>query len=168
MWFVIPDKKGFVDFSDVFWLKTPLQKGGTMSSQAKKHESPATPQLHLLLIDDDPMFLKMIKRAADRERIAVTECSSIGEVEAVALSGVFDAAVVDYYLDAMKPDLKGTALAGLLGKTPTILVSQHEGCMFESDPWPQNVQYYLNKNKGPEEILRAAVRMRRDAKRARL
>jgi ActR/RegA family two-component response regulator len=119
------------------------------------------PRMSLLLVDDDPIYLKVMERAATREGIAVTGCRSIGELEAVAISGVFDAAVVDYYLDGIHSELRGTALASRIGSTPTILVSQKDECVSESDPWPSNVRQYLSKRSGPRAILAAALQMKK-------
>jgi CheY-like chemotaxis protein len=120
------------------------------------------PKLNLLVIDDDPLFLRMVRRAATSEQIAVTECNSLDEVDAVAIPGVYDVAIVDYYLDGMRNQLRGPGLAKRLGSTPTILVSQREESVSECDPWPENVRFYLNKGCGPHALLEAALKYRED------
>lgn len=150
-----PSVRTEVDLTDLIWLDQSLdsQKGNRMTLQR--------PQLHLLLVDDDPLFLKTMERVAKREKIAVTRCRSLGDVESFAMPGIFDAAIVDYYLDGMERDLKGTRLAGLLGQTPTILVSRRKECIADGSAWPRNVRYYMNKDAGPEAILRAALKFRK-------
>lgn len=118
------------------------------------------PKLNLLVIDDDPLFLKTLRRAASKEQIAITECGSLEEIDAVALPETFDVAVIDYYLDGIRRELRGPKLAERLGSTPTVLVSRRGECISEQDPWPGNVRYCLNKEKGPRTILRAALRCR--------
>ncbi len=119
------------------------------------------PKLHLLVVDDDPLFLRMVHRAADREHIAVTECGSLGEVEAVAMPGVFDVAIVDYYLDGISSNLKGPGIADRLGSTPTILVSQRQESICEGDPWPDNVRFYLNKEVGTQTLIDTALKYKK-------
>jgi len=130
----------------------------TKATTTKKEKTSQMPRLNLLVIDDDPIFLKTLRRAASQEQIAITECGSLQEIDAVALPGIFDVAVVDYYLDGIRHDLRGPTLAQRLGSTPTVLVSQKEECVSERDPWPRNVRTYLNKGKGPHSILEAALR----------
>ncbi len=116
----------------------------------------------VLLVDDDPLFLKQVAHAASKENISVTYCSSMAEVEVAAVPNTFDAAVIDYYLDGMADNMRGVRLAQLLGATPTVLVSQRQECVLENEAWPENVRFYLNKGRGPHAILETALQFRRE------
>ena len=184
MWQIIKDKKANIDLQNLFWMsnryhlegehmrihvKDPSVRKDVLSQLISLKKEPKAraqhpPKLNLLVIDDDPLFLRMLRRAASEEQIAVTECGSLDEVDAVALPGVFDVAIVDYYLDGMRQDLKGPRIAKRLGGTPTILVSQREECVSECDPWPENVRFYLNKGSGPHALLEAALKYKEMAR----
>jgi hypothetical protein len=181
MWQALKEDKSKIDFQNLFWLSNGFfWRGDPMHitikdtsirnevlselvtlTQAPKLKKLSAPKLNVLVIDDDPLFLQKVRRAASRGQIAVTECSSLDEVDAVALAGVFDVAIVDYYLDGMRRELRGPTLAKRLGPTPTILVSQNDHCVSESDPWPGNVRFFINKCEGPNAVLQAALEYKR-------
>ena len=177
MWRLIKDGKSQINFRNLLWMSSrsdgmriwgiqvnETSEGKEVVSQlvpSQKKPTPSKknlPKLNLLVIDDDPLFLRKLRRADTEEHIAVTECASLGEIEAVAHPGVFDVAVVDYYLDRISENLKEPMLSKRLGFTPTILVSQREECVTESEPWPQNIRYYLNKGTGLHAVIDAALK----------
>ena len=117
------------------------------------------PVLHVLLVDDDPVFRKTFERLGLEMDVAVTSCGSLRELGVLALPDVFDVAVVDYYLDGVKSCLTGTAVANYLGKTPVILVSRSKECE-DMDLWPSNIKKFLAKEAGPETILEEALHLK--------
>jgi len=116
------------------------------------------PLCHMLVIDDDPLFRKTVAEMARRRNISVVQCRSLKELEDSTL-GDFDVAVVDYYLDGFKHDLKGTEVAESLLGTPTILVSNTEAPYEDSSIWPTAIQRFISKSVGPLGIVNEAFAM---------
>jgi hypothetical protein len=93
---------------------------------------------HILIVDDDPI-------------------RTFKELCALSAPSLFDAAIVDYYLDDLMDNLKGPLVADAMGDTPIILVSRRENCVDENLPWPSSIQKFMSKNAGSHAILEAAI-----------
>ena len=124
------------------------------------------PRLHLLVIDDDPLFRKVIAVIGETRGIAVTACGTLQEIEAVALPDVFDTAIIDYYLDGIRRDYKGIMIARRLGQTPIILVSRRGQCLIDNQVWPATVREFIDKSKGANVILDCALRIKEKEEKA--
>jgi len=113
----------------------------------------------ILVIDDDPLFRALIERVAERRGLRVTLCSSLSDVQPQRVPRIFDAIIVDFYLDGMKKNLNGAEVAVALEATPVLLISHSAEAVETNDPWPQNVRKFLTKRVGPESILEQASRL---------
>lgn len=112
---------------------------------------------NILVIDDDPVFRALIYRVAKRRAIPVTVCASIRELAGMAVPQLFDAAVVDYFLDDIKQNLVGTDVAAVLESTPVVLVSSTDQAIESGDVWPTSVRKFLNKRVGADAILDSVI-----------
>lgn len=114
---------------------------------------------HFLVIDDDPTFRALLKRVAESEGFRLTVCSSLKEVKPMTAAGTgFDAVILDYYLDDIKDNLRGTEVAWVLEGTPVILISSQERCLEENDgAWPGSIRRFVNKKLGAKAILETAA-----------
>jgi hypothetical protein len=58
---------------------------------------------------------------------------------------LFDAAVVDYFLDDIKQNLVGTDIAAVLESTPVVLVSSTDQVIDSGDAWPPSVRRFSRR-----------------------
>jgi DNA-binding NtrC family response regulator len=115
----------------------------------------------MLLIDDDSSFCRIMEKLGPEKNVAVISCQSLDEINHLAQPDVFDIAVIDYYLDGARRDLKGTVVAQHLGSTPTIFISHSPTCPMDNEGWPHCVRKFLPKEGGPEGIFNEAWRLKR-------
>ena len=99
-----------------------LRQFGVFPALAKKNP-------FILVTDDDPLFRARLGKIAERKGIHLYACSSLRELNTSAVPKLFDIAIVDYYLDDFKTNLKGTDIATLLEGTPVILTSVSNHCV---------------------------------------
>jgi CheY-like chemotaxis protein len=130
-----------------------------MTTNSEVHFLPDMLELHLLVIDDDPLFRALIKRAANKRNIKVTACSSRHELVAMTDPGLFHVVIVDYYLDEMKTHLRGTDVARELVDTPTLLISNSGACLDEKHSWPDNICKFAYKSEGADRLLDQALQI---------
>jgi len=112
---------------------------------------------NILVVDDDPLFRALVYRVAKRRAIPVTVCASMRELAGMAVPPLFDAAVVDYFLDDIKQNLVGTDIAAVLESTPVVLVSSTDQVIDSGDAWPPSVRKFLNKKVGVDAILDSVI-----------
>ena len=118
---------------------------------------------YMLVVDDDPIFTQLMVKWGERKKIHAATCGSIKEWDTLVAPRLFDIAIIDYYLDGLKEDLKGTEVADFMGATPVILVSSRPNeCLDESETWPGPVRKFVGKEKGIEAILELALRLKAD------
>ncbi|MDA9951415.1 response regulator [Oligoflexaceae bacterium] len=123
-----------------------------MISLSKVQHPTVAPKI--LLVDDDPIFGKIMTRVADQNNSQMTVCSSLAEV-AMLDSFDFEVAIIDYDLG----NVTGYYLASHLDKLtsreiPVVLVSQSQ--RDDVDRWPTSIREFVNKKIGPYAILDAA------------
>ena len=112
---------------------------------------------HILVVDDDPVFRAVMKNIGRRREIPVTVCGSLREMAALATPRVFDVAIIDYYLDDLEENLRGTRIAALMGDTPVILVSAGDRCVEDYVEWPDTVRKFVAKEAGSAAIFDTAL-----------
>ena len=119
---------------------------------------------HLLLIDDDPIFRAMVEKRAAQRGIHVTGCRSLKELKPMIVQRLFDAAIVDYFLDDLSERLKGTDVAQALEGTPIILTSATNAVVDFNDPWAASVRKFVGKKDGIDRLLDEALKLSRKSK----
>ncbi len=113
-------------------------------------------QTRILVIDDDPMFCKLMQRIGVLKGISLVTVSSILEAESID-ANEFDAVVMDYMLDQHATGLDvASHFSGDMYTTPVILVS-HTSNIPATKKWPATVREFIHKNFGPHAILDAAL-----------
>ncbi len=125
-------------------------------NELKGQTTPAKPP-HVVLIDDDPLFLEVMTRIGRQRGVEVTTCRSLVELAMIAVVDVFDVAIIDFLLDGLKSNLRGTDIATLLKEIPVVLISSGTNELEEPSQWPAAVKAFVSKKDGPTAILRAAV-----------
>lgn len=115
--------------------------------------------LHILVIDDDPMFRAQIRKAGLTKGIEVTCCSNLRELDPMNVDQLFDIVIVDYYLDHMKENLTGARVAWALESTPIVMVSSSDHCVEKAESWPASIRKFVNKDAGPLRIVEAAIQV---------
>lgn len=126
----------------------------------KTNNSRQTPTLHVLFVDDDPLYRHQMTAAAAARGIAVTTCGSWRELQAMAMPDVFDLAIVDYYLDGVHRALTAPAVAARLKNTPALFISGDPNCISEGEAWPSSVRHFISKEAGIKAILDTALRIK--------
>lgn len=115
-------------------------------------ESTARPP-RILLVDDDPVFGRIMGKVAERERVPLTYIHAVEELDSMN-SRDFDLGIFDYDLGP----ITGVQLSGLLdrylGKIPVILISQYKH--LERRSWPSNVKEFISKTEGAYGIIHRA------------
>jgi DNA-binding response OmpR family regulator len=108
----------------------------------------------VVLVDDDPVFCKAVKRCAKKLNVDVTVCKNLSEFTKSTRESTFDVAVLDYFLG----ELTAFQLAHLLdGNVPVVLISNTEARRVSGDAWPAEVRSFVHKSRGVNAILAEAM-----------
>jgi CheY-like chemotaxis protein len=130
-------------------------KPGESENQAD-NGSQAGAEERILLVDDDPVFGRILCRVGARSGASVTFCQSLD-----ALGGEpwqrFDAAIVDFDLGTATGIELIRQLERVLGELPVILVSQSREVAVPPNQWPRAIRGFLHKSLGPGAILQCAL-----------
>jgi len=107
----------------------------------------------ILLVDDDPTFGKIMKRAAVTKGVDLTFCASLDEF-ATLQNWDYDVVMMDYDLGAVT----GVELTKYIEQftkeeVPVILVSQTNQQDFKR--WPGSIREFVHKRLGPYALLDA-------------
>ena len=115
----------------------------------KENEGP-----HVVLVDDDPVFGRLLQKVAEKERMHLTIISSPREAYRALPTMRFDVGLFDYDLGVVT----GIQLCNYLQQegreVPVLLVSCSEKA--EKWKWPASIRKYVSKNVGPYTILTVA------------
>lgn len=135
--------------------KMEFERGTATCDRFESDREPQRPRVFLL--DDDPVFCKLMEKVARRNGIPLAVCSRLADFGRDRSHREFDVAVIDYYLE----DLTGPQLVWLLDQRPVVMVSRNEDCLEEKKEWPDSIKKFVAKKAGPEAILEAAVTLSR-------
>ncbi len=109
------------------------------------------------LIDDDPVYRAVMKRAGTLEGMEVDVFESLADLGTIGMLGQYDAAIVDYDLGALSGVEIAAYLTAFKAKTPMVLVSS-----LIRDPglagWPPSVRRFVTKDLGYEYVLKQAIK----------
>jgi len=112
-------------------------------------------EVRIVVVDDDPIFVRRIEKIAGNVGVSVSSCVSPAELFLKMEFYQYDVVILDYFLD--DGELDGGQIAHQISHTPVIIVSQKVG--FESDVyhnWPQSVRAFIDKRSGVTSIVRVA------------
>lgn len=108
----------------------------------------------VLLVDDDPMFCRIVIRAAEKRGIKVLACQSVEALAPLDIKN-FNVVVMDYNLGVDSP-ASGVELVDYFetvwGGLPVIMVSQTERSG-QLSLWPKAVKSFVWKSLGAEKVL---------------
>lgn len=113
-----------------------------------------SPFAKILLIDDDPLFGKIMQHYAAKMGSSLTFIDSVDKLTDEVLRD-FDVAVIDYDLGSCTGVELVKYLNNRLGSMPIVLVSQTQRT--ESERWPDSIHEFVHKTLGPYAILDAAA-----------
>ena len=124
------------------------------------YETDTPPQV--LVVDDDPIFGKIIKKIAQDVDVDLVVCETINDFARLK-SYDFDVVIMDYDLGAVT----GFELTSYLEKftkevIPVILVSQTD--QNNSHEWPITITKFVHKRQGPFAVFSAALEVHKDSK----
>ncbi|MFK7872683.1 MAG: response regulator [Oligoflexales bacterium] len=106
---------------------------------------------HVLLVDDDPVYGRIMQRVASQNSVFLTYIST---VEEFPKDQDFDVAVIDYDLGSVTGFEMAHYLESLSNiDIPVILVSQSE--QKETKQWPTMIREFVHKDLGPYAVLEA-------------
>ena len=115
---------------------------------------PATPP-EVLLVEDDPLFARVLQKEAQNRHIRLRVCRSVGEMLETLRTESIDVAVIDYYLG----NFNGVTAADLVeGRVPVLLISaQPQTIERLQSHHPDTIRRLLPKQVGVKNILNAAL-----------
>lgn len=109
--------------------------------------------MHLLVVDDDPVFGTLLEVLGRRTGLEVTSLCSLEQL-GHPHNWDYDVAIIDYDLEVAT----GVELAAYFNnhgaRIPIVMVS---GKNRSSDLWPESIRKFIHKNQGPRLILKSAV-----------
>ena len=133
--------------------------GGTMHhlSYAIQTGQSACVKPKMLLVDDDPVFCRIMKEAAASEGYELDAFDSLLSLGYLGHLRNYDAIILDYYLE----HLSGIEIAEYLDQfvvdIPAIMISCRTIGEEEIAKVPSCIRSFVSKNKGYSAILHAAI-----------
>ena len=121
----------------------------TKLSRMRKHHD-----ARILLVDDDPVFCKIVERAASSHGLNITVMGGPTQLDRLK-TDEFDVAIIDFHLGLLNAYDLASYMARLNLSTPIIMVSHTDGLVPQN--WPSNIREFINKKLGPAAILDAAL-----------
>lgn len=111
---------------------------------------------NMVLIDDDPVYLRLIQIVGASHGIRVDGFQSLVDMGSIARMSAYEVAIVDYDLGALDGAEIAAYFPSLLRDMPLILVSSEMRRPTAAKPWPRNVFGFVHKRHGPEAVLQLA------------
>ena len=151
-------------------MVTPNVKSQGMVQDPRAHVSLANKKdsgPRILLIDDDPVFVAIIKRWAMMEKVQLECYVSLDEMGFIGLFSNYDVAILDYDLGYTTGIEIAKCTDALLHDMPIVIVSIKDRNA-ECANAPSCVKAVLQKSKGYSHILNVATRLCRSNSENRL
>ena len=109
----------------------------------------------ILVVDDDPLFCRIMASLGEKMGITVEHRSSLRELYRVLPDLKFDVAIVDYDLGKITGVQLSQHIERVAKGKPVVLVSNYSN--IPTDGWSPNVRLFVSKREGEQDILRKAV-----------
>ena len=136
---------------------TPIPSAGDLGRKLGSHPSGRQKRIEVLLVDDDPLFRRLVSGALDPDYFTVAAFESLPDVGSISQVGAFDIAVIDYYL----PSVNGVEIAeyvdAFFKAMPVILVSGGRPGGDAEKLWPSCIKRYVEKSAGVGEVINAII-----------
>lgn len=117
----------------------------------------AAPRLHLVVIDDDPAFGRILAHSVDKSDIHVSHATSFPlPLEGDEEPRPVDVLAIDYHLGEIDGLALATATARQFPDLPIVLISHGQEVLRQS-PWPRNIMGFVSKDLGPAAVIEAAL-----------
>jgi DNA-binding NtrC family response regulator len=110
----------------------------------------------ILLIDDDPIFGRIMTVRAELDGIDLTYIPSVRDVYHLS-KWEFDIAIVDYDLGIVNGIQLGNYFEDFVHPISILLTSAQIGV--ETKKWPVSIKGYIDKKAGAQLILKTALSM---------
>lgn len=111
--------------------------------------------MRLFAVEDDPLFAKLLKRAAERVGATLDVFDPDQDFNRLPLDGDYDAGIVDFNLG----HLNGAQIAALYSETPVLMTSVSALNMLETKPWPMSVRSFMPKRRGVKALVDTSIRL---------
>jgi len=151
-------------------MVTTSVKSQGMGQEAKAHAPLAegtSQSPRILLIDDDPVFIAVMKRWAMMEKVQLESYVSLDEMGFIGLFSNYDVAILDYDLGYTTGIEIARCTDALLHHMPIVIVSAKDRSLECADA-PTCVKAVLQKSKGYSHILNVATNLCRSNSENRL
>lgn len=125
-------------------------------NQAPRKSTNATPELRILVIDDDPLYGEIVEQVANQQNVKVHR---ILPSELDTLKGSFDAAIIDFDLGETDGAELSEQLEKHLGVIPTVLVSAIHREDLPRRKWPKSIIGFVPKAAGHMEAVMSAINL---------
>ncbi|MCX6130894.1 MAG: response regulator [Proteobacteria bacterium] len=137
-------------------LKSP-SKMGDFASCLREPLELRVRRPRVILIDDDPIFLAIMKRSAQLEGIELDGFLGLDDLGYIGLFAHYDVAILDFDLGIVNAIEVSQSISSLVKELPILIVSARDrskDCM----NCPKSVKSILRKSMGYQYILRVALR----------
>ena len=125
-----------------------------MEKLMEKAKDASVKRPHIVLVDDDPLFIRLLQKVAEKQSLKLSVFSSPEEAYKILPDMDFDVGLFDYDLGRVT----GLQLVNFLqreGRRIPILLVSHLG-EIEKWRWPASIRKSVSKNAGPYSILAIA------------
>jgi len=110
----------------------------------------------ILLLDDDPAYVNLMRKLAGKHGIPFTGCSSLDDLNPDFYHD-YDIAIIDYNLGHVTGSEVSRYLTHFHGSVPTLIISQSTHGYADHESWPRHVKGYFLKSNGMEPLFKEAV-----------
>jgi len=115
------------------------------------------PMPRAVLIDDDPVFLAIMKRSAQLEGIALDCFLSLEDLGYIGMFANYDVAILDFDLGMTDGIQISRSINALVKELPILIISAKDRS-YECADSPECVKSVLKKSMGYQYILQVAAR----------
>jgi CheY-like chemotaxis protein len=108
----------------------------------------------ILVIDDDPIFCKALKKTGRKMGVEVKACETTAALSLLPKKLPFDIVLIDYSFH----NFTGVQLSYLLGNyCPIVMISATERAKIKEVNWPTSIKTFLHKSLGLDSILSSTL-----------